>query len=264
MKNSLLQYIILYALLACIALVIATLARMFTISLGFDSFTAFVVFIVALAIQVVIYLSIHVVLQNLMLPWIGNGLAKIPYFRNKIEQRQDLIIEETILAEEVGATEETMESKVVEEDQNGVIDELPGVPEQPSLEDIRQEQLQIRIKEQEEKLNIALNYTRKSFVLYLSDKDLDMLCHNVQIYINKLDTAGLHPVKVRELTAVDLRHFGWNIWNYFKPREQVEIASFLKTVFPDAFRETEVKSIKRHLKDDELKGVIKIKERIIA
>lgn len=261
MKNSLLQYIILYALLACIALVIATLARMFTISLGFDSFTAFDVFIVALAIQVVIYLSIHVVLQNLMLPWIGNGLAKIPYFRNKIEKRHDLIIEETILAEEIEATEEgTLEPKAVEENQNGVIDGLPGVPEQPTLEDIRQEQLQIRIKEQEEKLNIALNYTRKSFVLYLSDKDLDILCQNVQIYINRLDTTGLHPVKVKELTAVDLRHFGWNIWNFFKPREQVEIASFLKIVFPDIFRETEVKSIKRHLKDDELKGVIKIQE----
>jgi hypothetical protein len=36
----------------------------------------------------------------------------------------------------------------------------------------------------------------------------------------------------------------------------------LKIVFPDVFRETEVKSIKRHLKDDELKGMIKIEERI--
>ena len=270
MKNSLLQYIILYALLACIALVIATLARMFTISLGFDSFTAFVVFIVALAIQTIVYLSIHVVLQNLMLPWIGNGLAKMPYFRNKIEQRQVPIIEETILAEEIEATTEedetidTVETTTgEEEDQSGVIDELHDMPEQPSLEDIRQEQLQIRVKEQEEKLNIALNYTRKSFVLYLSDKELDILCHNVQIYINKRGITGLHPVKVKELTAIDLRHFGWNIWNYFKPREQVEIASFLKTVFPDIFRETEVKSIKRHLKDDELKGFIKIEENIM-
>lgn len=261
MKNNQLEHIILYLLVACAALVFATLARVFTISMGFDDFTAFIVFIVALAIQVVIYLSIRVVLQDLMLPWIGKGLAKIPYFRNKIEKRHDLIIEETILAEEIEATEEgTLEPKAVEENQNGVIDGLPGVPEQPTLEDIRQEQLQIRIKEQEEKLNIALNYTRKSFVLYLSDKDLDILCQNVQIYINRLDTTGLHPVKVKELTAVDLRHFGWNIWNFFKPREQVEIASFLKTVFPDVFRETEIKSIKRHLKDDELKGIIKILE----
>jgi hypothetical protein len=41
-----------------------------------------------------------------------------------------------------------------------------------------------------------------------------------------------------------------------------EISGFLKTVFPDVFREIEVKSIKLHLKDDELKGVIKIQEDI--
>lgn len=261
MKSNQLEYIILYAIIACVALLLATLARVFTVSIGFDDFTAFVVFIVALAIQVVIYLSIRIVLQDLMLPWIGKGLAKIPYFRNKIGQRQLSTIEETTLAEEVEATEEETIEEMMQDEE---INELFDTPELSSLEDIRQEQLQIRIKEQEEKLNIALNYTQKSFVLYLSDKDLDILCHNVQIYINKLASSGLHPVKVRELTAVDLRHFGWNIWNFFKPREQVEIAGFLKTVFPDIFRGTEIKSIKRHLKDDELKGGIKIEERIIA
>jgi hypothetical protein len=40
----------------------------------------------------------------------------------------------------------------------------------------------------------------------------------------------------------------------------MDIAHFLKIVFPDVFKETEVDSIKRHLKDDELKGVIKIQE----
>lgn len=57
------------------------------------------VFVVVLAIQVVVYLSIHVVLQNLMLPWIGNGLAKIPYFHKKIESRQIPIIEKIKVTE---------------------------------------------------------------------------------------------------------------------------------------------------------------------
>ncbi len=237
MKNNTLEYIILYTLVACVSLVIATLARMFTVSLGFDSFTAFIVFIVALVIQVIIYLSIHVVLQNLMLPWIGNGLVKIPYFRRKIEQRQIPIIEEQ------------EEDKIV----------VDIEPEQTiSLKDIRSEQQQQIAKEQEEKLNIALDYTRKSFALYLSDEDLDVLCRNVRAYMNRLDEKELDPVKVKELSALDLRHFGWNIWNYFKPRNQMDIANFLKIVFPNIFRETEVESIKRHLKDDELKGVMKI------
>jgi hypothetical protein len=76
MKNNTLEYIILYVKVACAALLIATLARVCTVSIGFDSFTAFMVFIVALAILVVVYLSIHIVLQNLMLPWIGEWLSK--------------------------------------------------------------------------------------------------------------------------------------------------------------------------------------------
>jgi hypothetical protein len=228
-------------IVACAALAIATLARIFAVSMGFDSFTAFIVFLVVLAIQVIVYLSIHVVLQNLMLPWIGNGLAKIPYFRMKIEQRQALpvVIEPQIEEEE--AEIDTPESDV-------------------SLEDIRNEQQRNIAKEQEEILNVALDYTRKSFALYLSDEDIDVLCRNVRAYMNKLEEKELKPVKVKELSAIDLRHFGWNIWNYFKPRNKMDIANLLKIVFPDVFKGVEVKSLKRHLKDDELKGMIKIQE----
>jgi hypothetical protein len=111
-------------------------------------------------------------------------------------------------------------------------------------------------------LNIAFGYTRKSFALYLSNEHLDVLCRNLQVYINELDVKELQPVKIKELTAIDIRHFGWNIWNYLKPRNQMDIAHFLKIVFPDVFKETEADSIKRHLKDDELKGAIKIQENI--
>lgn len=244
MKNNILEYIILYVIVACAAVVIATLARIFAVSMGFDSFTAFIVFLVVLAIQVIVYLSIHVVLQNLMLPWIGNGLTKIPYFRKKIEQRKtsQIIVEPQI--EEINTEIYMPESNV-------------------SLEDIRNEQQKNIAKEQEDILNVALDYTRKSFALYLSDEDLDVLCRNVRAYMNKLDGKELKPVKVKELSTLDLRHFGWNIWNYFKPRNQMDIANLLKIVFPDIFRETEVESIKRHLKDDELKGVIKIEEKLV-
>lgn len=241
MKNNTLECIILYVIVACVALVIATLARMSVVLMGFDGFTAFMVFIIVLVIMAIVYLSIHVVLQNLMLPWIGNGLAKMPYFRRKIEQRQDssIIVESPI---------EEVEIDIPESD--------------VSLEDIRNEQQRNIAKEQEDVLNVALGYTRKSFALYLSDGDLEILCRNVRAYMNKLEEKELKPVKVKGLSALDLRHFGWNIWNYFKSRNQMDIANLLKIAFPDIFRETEVESIKRHLKDDELKGVIKIEEKI--
>lgn len=242
MKNNILEYIILYVIVACAALVIATLARVFAVSMGFDAFTAFIVFIVVLAIQVIVYLSIHVVLQNLMLPWIGNGLAKIPYFRKKIEQRQVSPVAVEPEIKEAESETDILESNV-------------------SLEDIRNEQQRNIAKEQEEILNVALDYTRKSFALYLSDEDLDILCRNVRVYMNRLDEKEFKPVKVKELAALDLRHFGWNIWNYFKkPRNQMDIANILKIVFPDIFKDVTAETIKSHLKDDELKGIIKIKE----
>ena len=244
MKNNILEYIILYVIVSCVVLAIAALARMFTISVGFDDFTAFIVFIVALAVQVVVYLSIHVVLQNTMLPWIGKGLAKIPYFKKKIEQRQALPV----------FVEPQVEEKDTETDMS-----VSDV----SLEDIRNEQQQNITKEQEKILNIALDYTRKSFALYLSDEDLEILCRNVRAYMNKLEERELKPVKVKELSALDLRHFGWNIWNYFQPRNQMDITNFLKIVFPDIFKDVTAGSIKSHLKDDELKGIIKIKEMLL-
>ena len=246
MKTNLLEHIILYVIVVCIGLIIATLARIPVMAMDFDNFTAFMVFIVILAIQVVVYLSIHVVLQNLMLPWIGNGLAKIPYFRKKIEGKQIPVIEK------IEVTEATIEEEY----------KPSATPEQLSLEDIRNEQRQNIAKKEEDKQNIALDYTRKSFALYLSDEHLDVLCRNVWMHITNADMKELKPVKVKELTALDLRHFGWNIWNYFKPRNQMDVAYFLKISFPDIFKDTEIDSIKRHLKDDELKGVIKIVERL--
>lgn len=226
MKNNLLEHIILYVLMVCVSLILATLVRISAISLGVDDFTAFIVFAIVLAVQLVVYLSIHVVMQDVMVPLIGKALSMIPFFKKKIKSRQPIVEEES--------------------------------KEPLSLEEIRAEQQQNKDKKKEDKLNTALDYTRNTFALYLSDNDLDILCQNLQIYIDKLDFDNLKPVKVKTLTALDLRHFCWNIWNSFKPRNQMDIAHFLKIVFPDIFRDAEVESIKRHLKDDERKGAVKI------
>ena len=229
MKNNLLEYIILYALVASAALLIATLARISAFSLGVDSFTAFIVFIVVLAIEVAAYLSIQVVLQGLMLPWIARILLKVPYFSDKTKSTLQLTDKHTT--------------------------------EQLSLEDIRNEQLQNKAIEREEKLNIALNYTRKTFAPYVSDGQIEILCGNLRLYSDKLNLEKLRPIKIsKDLTSVDISHFGWNIWNHFNVGKRIEIVHFLKRVFPDILKDVEVESIKSHLKDEELKGIIKIQK----
>ena len=130
------------------------------------------------------------------------------------------------------------------------------------MKELRQEQLEKRALEQEKQINTAIEYARKEFVLYATGADVEVLIQNLHIYINKLELKELKPIKVNELTINDLRHFGWNIWNHFRPRNQVDIAYFLKAVFPDLFNEAEAESIKRHLKDDEKKGLIKIEKEI--
>ncbi len=231
MKNNRLEYIILYVLVASASLIIATLARLSAVSLGVDNFTAFIVFIVVLCIEVAIYLSIHVVLQGLMLPWIARQLLKVPYFKNKIKSTPPI-------------------DKIANQ-----------TTEPPSLADIRNEQLQNKAKEREEKLNIALNYTRKTFAPYISDEQIEFLCVNLQLYADKLNLEKLHSIKIsKDLSSVDISHFGWNIWNHFSVGKRIEIAHFLKRVFPDILKDVEVESIKSHLKDDELKGIIKIQK----
>ncbi|MDD2303917.1 MAG: hypothetical protein PHP53_04415 [Prolixibacteraceae bacterium] len=231
MKNNRLEFIILYVLVASTALIIATLARISALSLGADSFTAFIVFIVVLAIEGAAYLSIQVVLQGLMLPWIARFLLNIPYFRNKTQSTSP-------------------------------IDEITNhITEPTTLEDIRNEQLQNKVKEQEEKLNVALNYTRKTFAPYISDGQIEILCGNLRLYADKLNLEKLRSIKTsKDLSSVDISHFGWNIWNHFNVGKRIDIAHFLKRVFPDILKDVEVESIKSHLKDEELKGIIKIQK----
>jgi hypothetical protein len=259
MKNNRLDYIILYLIITCFILAIAATVRLFALKAGFDSFSLFIIFVVAVAVQVIVYISIHTFMDRMLLPIIGKVLSKIPFI-NKIKiKRHASHVEGAISV--IQAPEEPQDEVqeiVVEEQPGSVSDSQTSI-----IEEIRQKQLQKRALEQEEQINTAVEYTRKTFVLYTSEEDLEVLIQNIHIYINNLDMNDLKSIKIKELTINDLRHFGWNIWNHFRPRNQMDIACLLKKVFPDVFKEAEAESIKRHLKDDEKKGIIKIKEILI-
>lgn len=295
MKNTKLDHIVLYLIVACFILSIAAVVRLFALKAGFDSFSLFIIFVVAVAVQVIVYISIHSFMDRMLLPVIGKLLSKIPFIRRRIEEREGVFEYDAeyveydvdddmpvILGEHPELPEksdkllsENAESLQEAEDEDDVTEAIEEstheeleeptdtTPQSPSIEEIRQTQLQKRALEQEEQINTAIEYARKTFVLYTSEEDLEVLIQNLYIYINNLDLIEMKPIKVKELTINDLRHFGWNIWNHFKPRNQMDIAYFLKIVFHDIFKETEVESIKRHLRDDEKKGVIKIEKKIL-
>ena len=226
------ELVIIYMLCGCAGIVIAALARLSALKLGLDVFTANLVFVVLIAIAVSIFLSIQLTIKNLMFPWIKKLLLKTPHFSNKKEKTPPLVEINTIEQESV-----------------------------PSLDDWRNEQLQNKAKEKETKLKVALHYSKKTFVSYVSDEQIDILCEDIIHYANKSDLNNLKPVTIKsDLSALDLLHFGWNIWNHFRINNQNNAAYFLKQVFAVALKDMEVETIKKHLKDDELKGIIKIQD----
>ncbi|WP_392437960.1 hypothetical protein ACF3N7_04660 [Cruoricaptor ignavus] len=137
---------------------------------------------------------------------------------------------------------------------------LPSNEPDFNIQEIRNLKTQTLSKIAEEKKIIAINYTREEFALHISDEDLDRLCESVSIYAENVDFENLKSVSVRGLVNLDLFHFGWNLWNHFRNRDQKETAVFLKTVFAESLSYIEEESIKKHLKDDEQKGIIKIKK----
>ena len=229
MKNNQLEFIILYVLVPGLAISVITLV--ITSSMGWDKFIPYMVFLSVLFLLLTIYFCFQLFLRDLSFLFINKILCKIPYFRN----RNKLILP---------------------------VDKMPEtIIKQLSLEDIRNEQLQNKAKEQAEKLKIALDYTRKTFAPYVSDAHIEILCNNLSMYADKLNFKNLLPIKTgKELSTIDIFHFGWNIWHYFKVGRQIDIAVFLKKVFPNTLKDVELETIKSHLKDDELKGIIKIRE----
>ncbi|MFC6269431.1 mobilization protein [Frigoriflavimonas asaccharolytica] len=129
-----------------------------------------------------------------------------------------------------------------------------------NLENIKKEQQKIIDQNEQDKKDIAIKYIHNHFALYTSEEDLKLLCNYVVLYSEKNKVDNIKPIKIEKLSNLDLYHFGWNIWKHFNVRNQFETAVFLKNIFSESLKEVEPESIKRHLKDDEMKGIITIKE----
>jgi len=152
--------------------------------------------------------------------------------------------------------------KIEQELQDGLI--VPGLSENKNsaidIEQLREERQNAARNQKQARIDTAIRYTQQEFALYVTDDDLKQLGKNLIIYAEEINFEKIKPVKVKDLSNLDLYHFGWNIWNYFKVSRQDKAAQFLKLTFADALKDVEENSIKTHLKDDEKKGLIKIIE----
>ena len=112
------------------------------------------------------------------------------------------------------------------------------------------------------KLNIAEKYIIETFTGLCSEEEIKNIYAAIKGYSNRVTDFSNYPsIGLLDLNSYELYHFGWNIWNHFRGRRrQVVIANLLKAIFAENFSTTDVESIKRHLKNDEDKGIIKIKK----
>ena len=239
MNTKYFEHIVVYLSVLVVCVIIALFARVIALRLGVDEFTAQIVFWSVVAIGIIIYSILSILVEGLF-------TALVKFFFPKKQKEK---INDNASNIEVGQIAEGFN-----------VDKLsPSQLQQSTDFDlIRQRQQMLMDQKVQDKRAIAIKYTQQQFAPYVSDKDLLRLCEYIELYSAKLPLSHVEPINIKGLVALDLFHFGWNIWNHFRVGKQDEISQFLKQVFAITFKDVEVGSIKSHLRDDEKKGVIPI------
>lgn len=222
MNSKYLEHILVFSLVLFGCLILGSLARIFAIQVGTDSFTANTIFWIFILLGIIVYALIAFFIESLY-------LAIIRFFFKKKNLTQ-------------------------------LANKKFNISEK--LEKFRTEQRVLNHQNSQNKQKIAIQYTQKEFAAYCSNKDLNLLCQYLILYSEKNALQDIKPITINGLSNLDFYHFGWNIWKHFEVSKQEEISFFLKTVFADYLKDVEIDTIKSHLKDDELQGIIKIKKNL--
>ncbi|KQK27576.1 hypothetical protein AR438_00570 [Chryseobacterium aquaticum] len=249
------EYIVIYLSVLLVCVIGGALARISFLGKGGDEYTANIVFWAITALSILFYALIILFLDGIIVLF----RKVFPKKGSSENSTEDFIPSEN--PENVGEKQkqiidESTPIYLVENSEENIVNQTT---ESVNLESIRKTQLQQRQQNDSAKLQIALEYIRNQFALYVTDEDLDALCNAVSFYSKKEGIPNDISVHTKGLTNLDLYHFGWNIWNYFRPIKQEEISKLLKTVFV-SLNDIDLDSIKSHLKDEPNKGNIKIQE----
>ncbi|MBW8332170.1 MAG: hypothetical protein K0M40_09135 [Prolixibacteraceae bacterium] len=237
MEDKNLENIILYLIVGFAGGVFATIARLFTIMLGFDAFTANVCFFLAITVSILVYLSIHMVLRNLLIPWIGKIIVLIPFFRHNPK------------AKKITGTQ-SPDNKA----------EPQAELRSTSVDEIRKAHQLAEETKQDKTRATAILYTQTIFAPFILDQDLNRLCHYIDLYSERKELDQITPIKVSDqINTTDVYHFGWNIWNHFRISDQNGMAIFLKKVFAPTLNEvSDIETIKKKLRIHDQNCTIKL------
>ena len=244
MKIKYFEYIVIYLPVFLVCVLIGIVGRLVLLGKGADEYTANVFFWICVGFGILMFAILSLFLNELVV----NILNR--FFKNKKTELPESQISNKNL-EKISEQQDTIINPELSEYK---------IPDR-NIEQIREQQQSLIANNNQVKIDIAIHYTQKEFAFYTTDEDLKLLCDYVIMYAEKLDFDNIKPITVKDLSNLDLYHFGWNLWNHFKPIKQEEISKLLKKVFL-ALEDIELDSIKSHLKDDPKKGIIKITDNL--
>lgn len=244
MKIKYFEYIVIYLPVFLVCVLIGIVGRLVLLGKGADEYTANVFFWICVGFGILMFAILSLFLNELVV----NILNR--FFKNKKTELPESQISNKNL-EKISEQQDTIINPELSEYK---------IPDR-NIKQIREQQQSLIANNNQVKIDIAIHYTQKEFAFYTTDEDLKLLCDYVIMYAEKLDFDNIKPITVKDLSNLDLYHFGWNLWNHFKPIKQEEISKLLKKVFL-ALEDIELDSIKSHLKDDPKKGIIKITDNL--
>ncbi|MDV2444481.1 hypothetical protein CMV00_11865 [Elizabethkingia anophelis] len=236
MKIKYFENILVYVSVLIVCFIIGGFARLTSIEKGADEYTAKVFFWVCTGFGIIFFAILSLFLDSIT-RWLLRRLPNKTKFELVEKQETD--------PNDIHTVNSTENLKI-------------SVENIADTNVVRNIQHQKKVRQDQEKLQIALNYTKHQFALYISDKDLDLLCNAVASYSKKENVSDSILVETKILSNTDLYHFGWNIWNHFGGRNhlyQREISKFLVNNF-QKLNKYPINTIKSHLADPDTKDII--------
>lgn len=155
--------------------------------------------------------------------------------------------------ETAASGEEIQDESLVKAESNTVsdvqTDEQPVTPSSnPDTYAMRCEQHRRQCEQEKAGLvNAIMDYVNYIMPPYVDEESLALLCGEIRLWA---EDSTHRPAAIRltgKLTTVDLRHFAWNIGERLGKENGYDgtaRAVFIKAMFPDVFKDTEIESIK--------------------
>ena len=91
------------------------------------------------------------------------------------------------------------------------------------------------------------DYVRNTMSPYMKEADLMVLTANIRCWQDSKEATLTPTLTNGQLATLDLRHLAWNIGERFKWTGE-QRAVFIKQTFPHEFRDSDVSSIRRNLR----------------